>query len=134
MKDVDPEFLEASRAVFTSSAPPSLEDIRKRVAAGAVGTTRRDMLSALNRVEDLFGRPLSATPANAKTVRELLRSKSGPQLGVSTKAYANICSGVRAALAEVMVHRIGSPQRVGKVEQVISQLGVVVLFKDRMGL
>ena len=100
MKDVDPEFLEASRAVFTSSAPPSLEDIRKRVAAGAVGTTRRDMLSALNRVEDLFDRPLSKIQANAKTVRELLRSKSGPQLGVSTKAYANICSGVRAALRD----------------------------------
>ena len=50
------EFLARSRTVFLHSAPASLQQVRDRVMAEAVGTDRRDMLSALDTVARLFKR------------------------------------------------------------------------------
>lgn len=98
MKQIDPKFLERSRTAFLSNAPLALAEIRARIAAQATGTARRDMLSALDSLERLFGRPLSSIRSTPKVVRELLQAKCGLQLGVSAKRYANICSCVATAV------------------------------------
>lgn len=98
MNQIDPNFLERSRAAFLANAPLSLADIRKRATAQPPGTTRRDMLSALDAVERLFGRPLAAIRADRKSLRSLLSSTTGPVHGLTPKRYANVCSLVTTAV------------------------------------
>src|SRR4051794_5386333 len=98
MKPVDPAFLDRSRVAFLSSSPLSLRDIRDRVAAGASGGPRRDTLSALDTLERAYARDLAGVRADAKTVRELLASRTAAELRLSPKRYANIRSGVTTAI------------------------------------
>jgi len=98
MNKIDPGFLLRSRTAFLTNAPASLKDIRDKVAAEATGTAKRDMLSAFDTFERLIGRPLSTVRADAKTLRQMLRSKSGLELGLSQKRYANVCSSITSAV------------------------------------
>ncbi len=95
----DPDFLTKTRAAFVSSPVPTLADLKARVeAADDSPTTRRDMLSALNRVEGLFEKSLAKIPATPRHVRELFSAKTPAALGVTEKTLANIRANVSRAL------------------------------------
>jgi len=98
MNKIDPDFLVHSRKAFLANAPASLKDIRDKVAAEALGTVRRDTLSAFDTLERLIGRPLCTVRADPKTLRHTLRSRAGLELGLSNKRYANICSCITSAV------------------------------------
>ena len=100
MNQIDPAFQARSRDAFLSNAPLSLKGLRNRVAELESGIIRRDRLSALDSVARLFGRDLSSIRATARVVRELFASKTAAELGISTKRFANIRSGVVKAIAE----------------------------------
>lgn len=119
-----PDFLEKSRAVFASNAPPSLFDLRTRVAAGATGTTRRDALSALDSLPRLFGRELSAIRASVGTVRDLFVSRTAAELGISQKRFANIRSCVVGAL-----NAYGE-----KVASITKRIPMTPAWEDLLGL
>jgi hypothetical protein len=100
MKYVDPKFLARSRAAFASENQTTLADV-KRLAEGdkfLTITQRRELVSALNRLEQLFQTPLAALEANPRRVRELFASRSAAQLNLSEKTFANIRSLVIQAL------------------------------------
>ena len=95
----DPDFLAKTRAAFVTSPVPTLADLKARVEAGDDSPTiRRDMLSALNRVEGLFEKSLAEIPARPRHVRELFSAKTAAALGVTEKTLANIRANVSRAL------------------------------------
>jgi integrase len=98
MNKINTTFQMRSRQAFSSNLGLSLQDLRERIAEKEAGTTRRDLLSALDSMARLFGRDLSLIPASAKAVRPLLASKSAAQLGISDKRLQNIRSSVTAAI------------------------------------
>ncbi len=98
MKAIDPKFLTQSRAIFTSVAGMNLQQLRDQVAAQAIGTIRRDQLSALDTAARVFGRPLVSIRATPGAVRDLFGTTAGPEVGVSAKRLANIRSDVGKAL------------------------------------
>ncbi len=100
MQYVDPTFLARSRAAFLSGNQATLVDV-KRLAEDdkyLTGTQRRDLVSALNRVEQVFESPLEKLEASPRRVRELFASRSAAQLNLSEKTFANIRSLVVQAL------------------------------------
>ena len=81
MKYVDPTFLARSRAAFLSENQRTLADVKRLAEADTALTTtqRRDLVSALNRIEQLFQTPLEKLEASPRRVRELFASQSaGP--------------------------------------------------------
>jgi integrase len=92
------DFETRGRQAFVENSPMSLQELRTRVDARSLGSSRRDMLSALDTIARLFGRDLSQFRASTKAVRELFLTSSAAQLGVSEKRYANVRSCVTAAL------------------------------------
>lgn len=106
MNHIDPNFLARSKAAFRSEGQTTLADA-KRLAEGdkdLTATQRRDLVSALNRLEQLFQTPLEKLEASPRRMRELLGSASPAQVGVSEKTFANIRSLVAKA-----VQRYGRP-------------------------
>jgi hypothetical protein len=106
MNHFDPTFLARSKAAFLSAEHPTLADV-KRLAEGdkdLSATQRRDLVSALNRLEQLFQMPLAKLEASPRRARELFASKSPAQLDLSEKTFANIRSLVAKA-----VERYGRP-------------------------
>ncbi|MDX2027190.1 MAG: tyrosine-type recombinase/integrase [Alphaproteobacteria bacterium] len=108
MSKIDPQFLEQSRAAFQTEASISLADVRTKVIQDAALTPiqRRDILSALHRVETLFGKPLSEISARPGAVRGLFLDASPAKLRVSPKTLRNI----RALVGQV-TRRYGIPVR-----------------------
>jgi integrase len=106
MNHVDPTFLARSKAAFLSEDQTTLADMKRLAEADEdlTSTQRRGRVSALNRLEHLFGIPLEKLEASPRRARELLASKSPAQLGVSEKTFANIRSLVAKA-----VERYGRP-------------------------
>jgi integrase len=100
MQYVDPTFLARSRVAFLPDNQTTLADV-KRLAEGdnaLTATQRRDLISALNRVAQVFEMPLEKVDASPRRVRELLATKSPAQLNLSEKTFANIRSLVAQAL------------------------------------
>jgi integrase len=100
MNHVDPIFLASSRAAFASKSQITLADVKRRTEADTslTSTQRRDLASALNRVEQLFQTPLMKLEASPRRVRELFASRSAAQVNLSEKTLANIRSLVVQAL------------------------------------
>jgi hypothetical protein len=114
MNYIDPTFLARSRAAFASEDPMTLADMRRLVEAdaGLTRTQRRDLVSALNRVEMLFQTPLEKLEANPSRLRELFAAKSAAQLSLSEKTYANIRSLVAHALDRYVVRALPLTRRI----------------------
>jgi integrase len=106
MNYIDPTFLARSRAAFASESQSTLADVKGLAEDDKQLTAiqRRDLLSALNRVEDLFQTPLEKLEASPRQMRELFASKSPAQMNLSEKTFANIRSLVTKA-----VERYGQP-------------------------
>jgi integrase len=100
MQYVDPTFLARSRVAFLAENRATLVDV-KRLAESDIdltGTRRRDLVSALNRVEQVFETSLDKLEASPRHVRELFASKSAAQVNLSEKTFANIRSLIIKAL------------------------------------
>src|SRR4051812_18683411 len=100
MQYVDPTFLARSRVAFVSDNQATLADV-KRLAEDDQHLTaaqRRDLVSALNRVAQVFETPLETLGAIPRRVRELFASKSAAQVNLSEKTFANIRSLIVQAL------------------------------------
>lgn len=100
MQYVDPTFLPRSRVAFLTDNQATLADV-KRLAEDdqhLTATQRRDLVSALNRVESLFQITLNKVEASPRRVRELLASKSPAQVSLSEKTFANTRSLIVQAL------------------------------------
>ncbi len=114
MQYIDPTFLARSRGAFLSDNPITLADVKRlaEVDNALTTTQRRDLVSALNRVAQVFETPLGKVEANPRCVRELFASKSPAQLNLSEKTFANIRSLIvqtlerYAALAMPLTRRI----------------------------
>ncbi|MBM1174710.1 tyrosine-type recombinase/integrase [Microvirga arabica] len=106
MNHFDPTFLARSKAAFLSKDQITLADLKRLAEADSslTGSQRRDLASALNRVEQLFQTPLMRLEAVPRRVREVFASKSPAQLDLSEKTFANIRSLVAKA-----VQRYGQP-------------------------
>ena len=134
MNKLSPDFLARSREVFSSNLGMSLQELRDRVAEVAAGTSRRDLLSALDTAARLYDRDLSQIPATAKGVRTLLASKTAAQLGISDKRYQN----VRSCLAAAVRHHADAPQPITKriplIESWQALLGRIEKRSYRMAL
>lgn len=99
MTNINAQFITNSRTAFLSKDLLTLADIKARVEVGDEAfTVRRDMISALNRVEQLFERPLMSVIAAPKSIRDLFSDKPSAMLGVTDKTLANIRSNVSRAL------------------------------------
>lgn len=95
----DADLITKSRNAFVSNRALTLADLKAQIEAGSEGkTAQRDMLSALNRVEKLFGKPLDTVQATPKGIRDLFSGQPATALGVSDKTFSNIRSGVARAL------------------------------------
>jgi integrase len=106
MNHIDPKFLARSKAAFRSEDQTTLADVKRLAEADTAltSTQRRDLVSALSRVEQLFQTPLEKLEASPCRMRELFASASPAQVGVSDKTFANIRSLVAKA-----VGRYGRP-------------------------
>lgn len=94
MNIYSPDFLIQSQRAFSSMRTLTLDDLRHRIAADeSLGATRRrDLLSALKRLETLFGRSLDTLCASPSTIRDLFENANAVRLGVTPKTLANIRS------------------------------------------
>lgn len=102
MRPIDPEFVIRSRQAFNAPSAVSLLDLKQRITACDEYSPirKRDMLSALNRVEHVMGRPLSSVTASPPAIRALFHGVSGADVGVSAKTLANIRSAVTRAVRD----------------------------------
>ncbi len=100
MNQIDPGFLDRSRAVFLDGRPSSLAGIKALIEndSNLPATARRDLVSALNRIEALFGTPLPAIPATPAALREIFQGPVTPAIGVSKKTLANLRSNAIRAV------------------------------------
>ena len=95
-----PPFSPAAGPLSPPRTRRTLADV-KRLAEDdkqLTATQRRDLVSALNRLEHLFQTPLEKLEASPRRMRELFASKSPAQLDLSEKTFANIRSLVVQAL------------------------------------
>jgi integrase len=106
MNHFDPKFLAHSKAAFISKDQITLADVKQLSEADTslTSTQRRDLVSALNRIEQLFQTSLRKLEASPRRMRELFAAKSPAQLNLSEKTFANIRSLVVKA-----VERYGRP-------------------------
>src|SRR4051812_18052246 len=95
-KPLDPKTL-----VNPFAAPPpfSLLDVFNRVRERDLPDTRkRDLLSALTRVEEMIGLPLAQLPADLSRLRQKLEPLNPIRHGISPKTWANIRSNLLSAI------------------------------------
>jgi len=100
MQYVDPTFLTRSRVAFVSENQATLADMKRFAEddGDLNNTQRRDLVSALNRVEQVFDSSLEKLEASPRQIRELFASRSAAQVNLSEKTFANIRSLVIQAL------------------------------------
>lgn len=100
MNHIDPNFIARSQAAFMTEAPLTMADIKRKVAddGGLSPTQKRDLTSALTRVEELFQHPLTSLTAKPTTIRQLFADASATQLCIGEKTLANIRSLVVQAM------------------------------------
>lgn len=98
--EYEASLLARSRSVFVSNSQPTLADLRQKIEAceSLPSNRRRDLVSALNRTAELFGRTLENIKAHPAVIRELLASRGAAEVGVTQKTYANIRALVGQAL------------------------------------
>lgn len=122
MQYVAPQFLARSQEAFLSEERLSLADVKRLAEAdiSLTSTQRRDLVSALNRVEQVFETPLEKLEASPRRLRELFASKSPAQLNLSEKTFANIRSLVTKA-----VERYGRP-----VSPLTKRIAIAPLWQD----
>ena len=84
--EMNDRFIENSRDVFRTSLGPTLLDVRDAVATDdtLAPIPRRDMLSALNRIETHLAKPLITIPATASAVRDVFSSLNPVTMGNRT--------------------------------------------------
>lgn len=101
MKHIDPETLIRSREAYGRWQPISLAGVKDLVVAdpALTPTQRRDLVSALTRVEHLFQVKLERVDATADQIRRLFAKATGIKLEVSDKTLANVRSLVARAIA-----------------------------------
>ena len=80
MESVDPAFLALSRAALASANRGTLADVKRlaEVDEQLTATQRRDLLSALNRLEHLFQTPLVQLEASPRRCASCLRPRARP--------------------------------------------------------
>ena len=100
MKPLDPEFLARSKSVFRDSAALTLADVRGRAASDATlrASKRRDLASAISRIEEWSGMSPHSLEAGPPKIRSILEKLSAVKLGVSEKTLANVRSLVCFAI------------------------------------
>src|SRR3990170_254480 len=77
----------------------TLGDVLLFVEASALPPyQRRDMRSAINRVAEMAGVMPAMAEATAPALRQMLKKVQAAAHGVSQKTWANLLSGLRAAL------------------------------------
>ncbi|MCR9178459.1 MAG: site-specific integrase [Alphaproteobacteria bacterium] len=86
---------------FVAPRQPTLQDVLERiVASGLPKASKRNMISALNAVAKVTGKPLSRFPADVARIREVLERKDWGATGYSKRNWSNIRSSVRRAIEE----------------------------------
>ena len=101
-----------SLTLFRPEGVIMLADVRTQVELMLAGNERRDTLSAFNVLAARGPVDLGATPATARSVRELFAAVSPAALGVSAKRYANIRSLVVRAVDRFGMKRTRLTSRV----------------------
>lgn len=98
MKRIDPKQLEKS---FVPSGCPMFSDLVAKLAEekGLSPNRIRDMISGLRRVAKALKRPMEDVPADPRWLQPRLSRMAPAALGLSPKAWTNILSDSRAALA-----------------------------------
>jgi integrase len=79
---------------FSSPSIPSFEYVRDQIASDYAipHQSRMDMVSAINRIEQWFGMPLSMIPASAEFLRHKFRNFHHDQVGTTKKRVQNVRS------------------------------------------
>ena len=110
MTEHDPEFIARSRNAFMADRGPTLADVRAMIEADSSlePIRKRDLLSALARIESHIEGALSSVPATAASVRALFAETNAVKMGVGAKSFRNIRSAVVAAVRQYG----GVPQRI----------------------
>ena len=100
MIKLDDEFMEISRNVFRAIRGPTLLDVRQAIEndEGLDAIQRRDMLSALSRIETHMDKALADNPATASALREVFAALNPVRMGISEKSFRNIRSAATAAV------------------------------------
>nr|HRJ13084.1 hypothetical protein [Alphaproteobacteria bacterium] len=100
MLNLDQNFLAKSQNVFVQKPLVSLADVRQKVQSdmSLAPTQKRDIISAMNRVEAGSGRPLAEIKAGAAEARKLLAGLTPAGLKVSDKTFSNIKSSFALAV------------------------------------
>ena len=101
-----------SLTLFRPDGVIMLADVRAQAELLLEGNARRDMLSAFNVLQARAGIDLGATPAAARSVRELFDALAPASLGVSAKRYANIRSLIVRAVDRFGMKRTRLTSRV----------------------
>jgi integrase len=88
---------------FADASIPSFEVVREQIAAdySIPHQLRMDMVSAINRLETWFDRPLSMIPASAAFLRQLFRNFHPAQAGVTERRVQNVRSLLLRAMRTV---------------------------------
>ncbi len=98
MKHIDPKHLE--KAFLHNGCPMFSEIVGKLAGDKGLSPTRiRDMISGLRRVAKAVNRPLEDLPADPRWLQPRLARIAPAALGLSPKAWTNIVSDARAAMA-----------------------------------
>ena len=138
----------ASEEAFVAPVPLTLADIRAKAEADWTLTAiqRRDIVSALSRIETMFATPLDKLEASPRRLRALFCSRTAAQVGLSEKSFANIRSLAvqalsRYALSDLPVSRrfpMAPPWRLllDRVEKDYNRqpLHRLAIYCSRMGL
>jgi len=105
MNHTDPKSLRTFDTAFTGESGETLQTVRDRLAQNESGIRRRDLLSALDRLVALSGKPLSAISSSTSGLRLAFARVNAPAAGISRKSLQNIKSNVLQA-----VKRYGTPK------------------------
>ena len=98
MKRLDPKQLD--KAFLVSGCPMFSELVEKLAGDNELSPTRiRDMVSGLRRVAKALNRPPEDVPADPRWLQPRLAHIAPAALGISPKAWTNILSDARAAMA-----------------------------------
>jgi integrase len=100
---------------FSDPSIPSFEQIRDRIASdySILRQRRMDMVSAINRLPDWLGLPLSMIPANTEFLRQKFKNFHHDQAGVTKRRVQNVrsllmramrCLGLPTTLASYQSH------------------------------
>ncbi|MFT5488009.1 MAG: integrase [Alphaproteobacteria bacterium] len=100
MTDLKDEFIRTSRQAFHSVRGPTLSEVRAAITDDGTldRVQRRDLLSALSRIERHTRQQLSDIPATAAAVREICAATNAVRMSISEKSFRNIRSAASMAV------------------------------------